>query len=126
VTITNVYIGKLSGGPDPLDWSRDPATGVPPPRLGEFFPPARQPLFLTLLRKIKEGVLEGRQIDWGAWGAEVSKLQILQFIEEVYDGDETYLDPTKAPHLFPMLADLVSFVGTLDDNERYALVAIEL
>ena len=125
MTITNVYIGKLSEGPDPLDWGGNYRRTNVPPRLGAFFPPARRDPFFTLLGKIREGHLDGKQVDWGASAANVSRQQIVEFIEEIYRGDETFLDPTSAPHLFPKLGELTRFVATLAD-ERYALVAIEV
>ena len=120
MTITNVYLGNLSDGPDPLDWG-----GSPPARLGNVFPPTAPGPFYTLLRKISDGVLEGEQVDWGASAAIVSKRQIVDFIDEIYRNDQNYIDPARAPHLFPKLAELRSFVEALAD-ERYALVAIEL
>lgn len=37
-----------------------------------------------LIDKIKSGELPGKQIDWGAWAADVSKQQIFDFLDTVY------------------------------------------
>ena len=125
MTLTNVYIGALSEGPDPLDWGRDPNVGNTPGRLGPFFPPARANEFLVLTRKIDAGALPGKQVDWGAFAANVTKQEIAAFMDDLYKDDRTYVDPLYMPHLYPKLGELRAFVATLPEG-RYALVAVEL
>jgi hypothetical protein len=125
MTQTDVYIGRLSDGPDPLDWGGDYRIGNVPHRLGPFFPPSRGGTFHVLIGKIREKQYVGKQVDWGAWAATVTKDQILEFIEEVYQGDRTYLDPSYMPHLHPHLEELKVFVRSLPDR-TFALVASEL
>jgi hypothetical protein len=125
MTQTDVYIGQLSEGPDPLDWGGDYRVGNVPRRLGPFFPPSRRGAFRALIRKIRNEQFAGKQVDWGAWAATVTKDQIFEFIEEVYESDRTYLDPSYMPHLYPFLEELKMFARSLPD-ESFALVASEL
>jgi hypothetical protein len=124
MTQTDVYIARLSDKPDALDWGGQYNIGNIPNRLGPFFPPGGKP-FYDLISKIKQGALLGQQVDWGAWAANVSKQDILDFIAATYQGDRTYSDPDYMPHLYPMLGKLLAFVEALPD-ERFALVASEL
>jgi len=129
MTQCDVYIGPLSGGDDPLDWGRDPNIGNVPGILdGTRFPPRPYPrdAFSLLIGKIKDGKLPGKQVDWGAWAANVSKDDIIAFINEAYEGDRTYTDPNYWPHLYPKLQELFAAVHALPDNERFALTACEL
>jgi hypothetical protein len=121
----DVYVGQLSAGPDPLDWGGPFGIGNTPPRLTPLFPPGSGRPFSTLVSKIKEDELPGKQIDWGAWAAIVSRQQILDFVDEVYRGDRTYSDPTHSPHLYPALGQLKQLIAALDDGP-FALVALEL
>ena len=63
---------------------------------------------------------------WGAWAANVTKDDIIAFIAEVYRDDRAYVDPSYMPHLYPKMRELMTFVHSLADDERYALVAVEL
>ncbi len=117
-------MGPLAEGDDPLDWGRDPNIGNTPPRLGPFFPPAKSGEFFQLIGKIKSGALSGEKIDWGAFAANVTKQDIHDFIDELYEGDKTYSDPCYAPHLYPKLNELRRFIDALPEG-RYALVAVE-
>ena len=96
-----------------------------PAGLGPGFPPCGGQPFLLVLRRIKEGTYRGRQVDWGAWCAEVSKGQILDLVRECYEGDRTYLDPEYLPHLYPLMAPFLEFIRGLDDQATYALIAFE-
>ncbi|MGH3563245.1 MAG: hypothetical protein ACRDTN_16030 [Mycobacterium sp.] len=125
MTYTDVYLGEVSEGPDPLDWGRDWKIGNTPARLGPFFPPNSGEAFLKLIDKIERGELPGKQVDWGAWAASLSRQQILDFLNEVCATDSTYLDPTFIPHLYPLLDKMRDFNRALPDR-RYALVASEL
>ena len=40
-----------------------------------------------LIDKIESGELPGKQVDWGAWAANLSKQQILNFFNAVYEPD---------------------------------------
>jgi hypothetical protein len=130
----DVYIGRLSNGDDPLDWGRDPRVGNTPSVIdGTWFPPTSRGTrgisfgaFFQLIEKIEGGHLPGKQIDWGAWAAIVSKADIIAFINEAYQGDRTYSDPNYMPHLYPKLQELLGVVRELPDGERFAPVACEL
>jgi hypothetical protein len=110
---TDVYIGRLSDGPDPLDWGGEFRIGNAPGRISPFFPPTGS--FWSLKKKIEKGDLPGKQVDWGAWAANVSKTDILDFIAQHYGGRPVDTD----------VAELIAFVEALPDV-RDALVASEL
>jgi hypothetical protein len=70
-----------------------------------------------LIGKIESGELAGKQIDWGAWAANVSKQQIADFLDTAH--------PTDSANSDRMLGELREFIRALPDG-RYALVASEL
>jgi hypothetical protein len=59
--------------------------------VGTLFPPSSRS-FSLLVSKIRDGKYQGKQVDWGAFAANVSKGDILTFIDEVLcrrpDSDE--------------------------------------
>src|ERR1700742_4577697 len=126
---TDVYLGPLSTGADPLDWGGEkrPVAFRPyPSSTYVFFPPANPPAFFNLFGKIKSGQVQSRQIDWGCWATKMSKQDILDFIAEVYSNvrypQETPANPADDWKL--RLDDLVAFVNALQDG-HFAMVAIE-
>jgi len=82
--------------------------------------------YRRLIDKIKRGEYSGKQVDWGAWAARVSKQQILDFIEETYRGNDWYTDPMIMPHLYAQMQKLLSSIEVLPDDRDFALVASEL
>jgi hypothetical protein len=82
--------------------------------------------FSRLIKKISDGEIPGRQVDWGAWAAKVSKRDILDFIDEVYHDDQWYSDPKLMPHLYENMQRLLAYVRSLPDDGFFALVACEL
>src|SRR5262249_56196843 len=127
MTYHDVYIGRLAEGRDRVDWGGDPRIGNTARSLpGTLFPPNLGHAFRLLVAKIEHGKLPGKQVDWGAWAAIVSKNDIIAFIEEAYAGDRTYSDPNYMPHLYPKLHELLAVVGAFAEDERLALVASEL
>jgi hypothetical protein len=60
-------------------------------------------------------------VDWGAFAANVSKSDILAFIEEVYAADPTYKTPDRAPHLYPKLQELLDVIHALPDGRTVRL-----
>lgn len=125
----NVYVGELAEGDDPLDWGGT-WNGNTPKKRGPSFPPAHVPYlrepFLQLKQRIADGVFSGKQVDWGAWAAKVSKAQILAFIAEIYGGDPTYEDPNNTPHLYEQMQKLQDYLASLAEDRLYALVGAEL
>lgn len=123
----DVYIGDLSDPKFEWDCSSDKKwnTGNTPHGISPLFPPGNRP-FSLLIDKIENKVFEGKQVDWGADVAKVNKEQILDFINECYKDDRTYLDPQYMPHLYPRLGELIGLVNALDPKKQYALVASEL
>ena len=53
------------------------------PRYVPFFPARSGLAFRTLIHKTESGELAGKQVDWGAWAANVTKQQILDFVDAV-------------------------------------------
>jgi hypothetical protein len=126
----DVYIGELSSAPDPLDWGGDWNGNVPDAK-STMFPPhgggmmAEYP-FSQLIEKISNGKLPGKQVDWSGWAAQVTKQEILEFIDEVYRGDQWYIDPKLMPHLYENMQNLMAYVRSLPEDGAFALVATEL
>jgi hypothetical protein len=130
ITYRDVYIGELASGSDPLDWDGDWNGNVPkvispwfPPTGGISFP--KHP-FAQLIDRISTGKFQGKQVDWGGWAAKVTKQEILDFITEVYGGDNCYTDPTVMPHLYEQMQTLTEYVNSLPEGGTFALVATEL
>jgi hypothetical protein len=129
MTYLDVYVGSLSDGNDPLDWGGDPQYGNTALRISPFFPPHGNVLDTPhnrLIDQIKQGTYSGKQVDWGAWAARVSKQQILDFIEETYLGDDRYIDSTRMPHLYAWMQELMDCIKSLPNDGYFALVATEL
>jgi hypothetical protein len=127
MTYHSVYIGRLSDHDDPLDWRGTWQFGNTPGMITPYFPPAHgyaQP-FRSLTSKIDTGELSGKQVDWGAWAANVSKGDIIKFITEAYAGNDWYEDPNVMPHLYEQLQAVLTIARALPDSERFALVAEE-
>jgi hypothetical protein len=122
----DVYIGSLED--KSFQWTNisDERWGIgnAPFRIGPTFPPPAP--FNTLVDKIDKEYFSGKQIDWGAYVAIVTKRQIQDFIEECYRNDKTYSDPYYMPHLYGRLHELKQFVASLDPTKRFFLVASEL
>ena len=128
MSFCDVYIGDLD---DPrFDWNNKSNEkwniGNAPYKIGPIFPPVFSRPFSKLNEKIKNKVFHGKQVDWGASAAIVTKNQIEDFIEECYKDSKEYLDPSHTPHLYEQLQELKEFVLTLDFNKKYYLVASEL
>jgi hypothetical protein len=126
ITFRDVSIGKLSDAADPFDWGGD-WNGNTPTEGSPFFPPTGNPLpFDRLLDKIWKGEFPGRQVDWGAWAAKVTKRQILAFIPECYGDTNRGGNPKVMEHLYGAFEELMAYVRALPDDGSYALVAEEL
>lgn len=85
---------------------------------------------LAIIRMIDEGKLEGRQVDWGAWVADVSKEQLVR----MYPHRKPPIDPALYRRYLPgksddeiidhMNFDPARWIKELPDKQ-YVLVAIE-
>ena len=75
-----------------------------------------------LIAKIESGELPGKQVDWGAWAANLSKQQILEFFDAVYVRDP---GGTSFCWLTTLVDDMREFIRALPEG-HYALVASEL
>jgi hypothetical protein len=130
ITYRDVYIGELSSASDPLDWGGG-WNGNVPNATSPMFPPhgigsLPEYPFSQLIDRISSGKFQGKQVDWGGWAAKVTRREILDFIADVYGGDEWYTDPTVMPHLYERMQTLMEYVGSLPEDGTFALVATEL
>jgi hypothetical protein len=101
------------------DWSGNTA-----PMISPYFPPGDA--HNRLFQKIQRGEYSGKQVDWGAWAARVSKQQILDFIEETYRDHNLYTDATLMPHLYAQMKESMGLVNLLPEDGYFALVATKL
>jgi hypothetical protein len=128
MTITSVWIGELAAGPDPLDWGGDWGRSNTPKRaLSPRFPPAARPgsyqPWSTVVARIREGIYHGKQVDWGAWAAIVTKPDIVALVDEMYGSAPA----TKHDgHIAAFLVEIQATLDMLQDDGRFALVATEL
>jgi hypothetical protein len=92
------FIGELSDGPDPLDWGGS-YNGNQPKHQGPDFPwlPGKVRPYACLTEKMASGKLKWKQVDWGSSAAIATKQDILDFIAEVYGGNEWRTDPKVEP-----------------------------
>ena len=84
--------------------------GSIPKRQSPFLPRAREILDAILEMK-RNGEYEARQLDWGSWGAKMTKQQLSDFIDSFYGKNK---DP-----------DVRKYVKELDTDKYYVLVAYE-
>ena len=128
-----VYVGSI----DDPDFSWDPAAAKSPHynlprRLGPFFPPSQHlasyGAWSLLVRRIRSGEYDGRQVDWGGFAARMDLDGVRHFTNEVFPPDFTFGAPPEFPemyaHLESQLAELRTFVDALAEGEYY-LVASE-
>ena len=127
MTFYDVYVGAPSDGDDPLDWGGDPSVGNSPTAISPCFPPSggHGEAFWLLKGKIDRGEFSGKQVDWGAWAALVSKQQIREFIEETYRGQSWYTNSSPMPHLYKRKQELAAIVQALPEDGQFVLVASE-
>ena len=123
----DAYIGYLD---DPyFRWGEGEGTGRPPKRVSPFFPPAytrAYGIFSVIIERINDKTFEGKQVDWGAFVAKVSKKQIVELIDEFYPDSWIERNKEYSNHLNIQLVDLKKFVSQLSDEKAYALMACEL
>ena len=75
-----------------------------------FLPEAHK--LLEALWKMKDnGEYEARQLDWGAWGAKMTKQELSDFVEAFYGKD-------KEP-------EVREYIQGLEQDKAYVLVAFE-
>lgn len=126
MTYTDVWVGELAEGKDPLDWGGEWRIGNTPAKsLCSSFPPSssgRLEPFSTVVDLIKTGVFAGKQVDWGAWAAVVSKQDILALLDDLYGTDPSY---SCLEHLCEQLAGVRVAMQALPSDGRFALIADE-
>lgn len=127
MTSYSVFVGRLGEGPDPLDFGGDWNCNLPTGGSPQFPPSTslKQP-FSHLLAQIENGILLGKQVDWGAWAAKVSKVEILQFLSEAYPDEDWCKDINLGPNSDILERQtLLVYLRELSDDRLYALVAVE-
>jgi hypothetical protein len=107
---------------DTFKWEDGNWNGNYPRKRGPWFP-SKAP-FWELVDKIQSGKYEGKQLDWGSWGAKVTKDQAVDFIQEYYD-DNWMQSNVQLPHLLGQLEEVYDHVLGLDPQGAYVLVALE-
>lgn len=124
MTFTDVYIGRLSGKTDALDrggsWN-----GNQPKRISGDFPVKKRggPDPVSEFHdRMRDGRIQGKQVDWGAWAAVMSKADIDSFVVDVYG--ENY-ETDVLPFQRSLYDDLIRVLRSLPDDRLYALVALE-
>jgi hypothetical protein len=117
----DVYVGFFDGSFDENGYSN---IGNSPKRQSPFFPDGSF-AFRELKKRISDGAYVGKQVDWGAWVAKVSKQQIKDFMSDMYT-DGSCFEQEHNAHIKKDYLELIAFVADLDDEGEYALVASEL
>ena len=107
---------------DTFKWENGNWNGNCPRNRGPWFP-SKAP-FLLLIDKIERGKYQGKQLDWGAYGAKVTRDQAVEFIQEFYD-DNWMRSNAKQSHLLKQLEEVYDHVLALDPQGAYVLVALE-
>jgi hypothetical protein len=119
----DVYVGRLK---DPnFQWDVYGTIANIPERLTPLFPLASWGPFWKLFERIENGYYVGKQVDWGAWAAKVSKDQILEFFDEMYSHDALALTGTPFPWIIESVDELRESLEALPDDELYVLIALE-
>jgi len=131
---TDVYLGLV----EQIDWDALPGTdkwnGNVAHRMGPIFPPAfgRRTPWDALVHQIMAHELDGKQVDWSAFAARLTKPQILTFMDGLYGPDcaEWYAKSARPgfdgfAEFIPYMRELQQFVEGLKDDETYALMAVE-
>jgi len=119
MTWYDVYIGYND---DSFSWENGNWNGNTPKNGSPRFPTPTP--FNKLIDKIQDGTYQGKQLDWGAWGAKVSKAQIVDFIIDNYH-DSWHRLCLNSSNNISDLKKVYDFVQKLDEDETYVLVAIE-
>lgn len=121
MSFLDVYIGYSED--KSFVWEGGDLSGNAPMRQSPFFPPKAP--YRKLKDMIESGEIEGKQLDWGAWGTKVNKKYIELFFKESYS-DDWYKNNQSYPHLIKEMDELKDFIAHLDSTKVYVLVATEL
>ena len=126
---TDVYVGEFSEHV----WDGWSSISNQPKGVTSFFPepvstPERfggyQP-FCDVKDRIKDGIYEGRQLDWGCWAAKVTKKDLLLLMDEYYPEDWLNSESAKFVNRGKFAAELKKEIANLDENAMYLLTALE-
>ena len=117
MTICDTYIGVLDS--PGFSWDDGDWSGNAPAALSPLFPPEENHYHGDFHAWVKATGIECRQTDYGCWVARVTKAQLREYLAAVYG-------PTRdLPWVGNRLQAVEAFVGGLDDDRVYALVATE-
>lgn len=117
MTVCVVYVGDLA---DPtFKWEGGDWNGNVPARLSPEFPPMSGHYNAAFHAWVKAKGVTCEHTDFGGWVACATRSEIIEFINEVYRGSESL------PWVADRLTELMVFVGTLEENVQYGLVATE-
>ena len=108
MTMKNAWIGNIDS-PN-FDFYGGQYSGNIPKRESPLLPSAYK-LMETIWEMERNGEYEARQLDWGAWGAKMSKRELSDFVDSFYGVDEA--------------KDVRRFVQGLEHDKTYVLVALE-
>jgi hypothetical protein len=134
MSVLDVWIGRLD---DPkFHWDGGDWNGNLPRRVSPFLP-THAPWYL-LVRKIRNGELDGKQVDYGGFVARVTKQQIRDFVRECYaDLFQRFENraQTGNPYSESEIMDAIQigilrafdeWLSCFSDDELHALVAAEV
>ena len=99
-----------------------------PPRMtGHDFPPAsKKMLWAEALEKICDKYYKvSRQIDWGSWMARITKPQIYEFIEEIYEDEKVCLEKICFLPMSDRMEDFMNYIDSLEKGKTYAIMVLE-
>jgi hypothetical protein len=118
-----VYLGHED---DPCFYWGTGFDGCLPFRKSPFFPDSYT-LFWLILKRIGNGELSGKQVDnFGGYAARVTKSQILNLMNEHFNGAWHERHEEFCPHYIEELKQLQEYVWGLDPEKHYILAAAEL
>ena len=126
MTYCSTYIGDLA---DP-DFRIDEVLTINLPRhLFKPFPSPREHYNRLFHDWVKLRALSCKQIDYNGYLTQVTKDELLDYIEFVYGPDPRFMEPENllASDVrgddMRRLGEIKAFIATLDPTQRYALVA---
>jgi hypothetical protein len=119
----DIYVGNLDC--EGFKWEGGNWNGNVPRRESDFFPFGHSS-FYKLLKKIDDGIFDGKQVDWGGWVARLTPKEIELFLDECHADVKLSLDNEETLSLLDDKINLIrDFLYRLDQTKKYALVGTE-
>ena len=117
MTYYDAYIGDLDG----FNWEVPDGSDINTPKMiGPTFPPLPSRHSSNFVN-----IIGGRQVDWGAWVLEVTKVELLKILDDWYGDDDWYREGSSMPHLYQNLQEVLRVANSLDEDKKYGLVGTE-